>query len=87
MGASSRTIFSLLLKSHLKLVVIANVISWPLAYYIMKMFLQIFAYRINISIFVFVATGLITFLIMFLTVGYHILKASRTNPIKELRYE
>jgi putative ABC transport system permease protein len=87
MGASSRTIFSLLLKSHLKLVVIANVISWPLAYYIMKMFLQIFAYRINISIFVFVATGLITFLIMFLTVGYHILKASRTNPIKELSYE
>ena len=87
MGASSRTIFNLLLKSHLKLVIIANVISWPLAYYIMKMFLQIFAYRINISIFVFVATGLITFLIMFLTVGYHILKASRTNPIKELRYE
>jgi len=87
MGASSISIFGLLLKSHVKLVVIANLISWPLAYFMMKTFLQFSEYRINISIFVFISTGLITFLIMFLTVGYHILKASKTNPVKELRYE
>lgn len=87
MGATSLSIFRLLLKSHIRLVIIANLISWPLAYFMMKTFLQFSEHRINISVFVFIATGLITFLIMFLTVGYHILKASRTNPVKELRYE
>lgn len=87
MGADSKSIFNLLLRSHLRLVIIANIIAWPIAYFIMKMFLQIFAYRISIPYFVFILTGVITFFIMFATVGYHILKASRTNPIKELRYE
>jgi len=87
MGASSISIFGLLLKSHVKLVVIANLFSWPIAYFMMKAFLQFSEYRVDISIFVFIASGLITFLIMFLTVGYHIYKASRTNPVNELRYE
>ncbi len=87
LGASTLSIFSLLLKSHVRLVVIANLISWPIAYFLMKTFLQFSAYRINISPLIFIATGLITFLIMLLTVGYHILKAARTNPVKELRDE
>ena len=87
LGASTRSIFRLLLRSHIKLVVLANLVALPLAYLLMKNILQIFAYRVDISIFIFIITGAISLLIMFLTVGYHILKASRTNPVEELRDE
>lgn len=86
-GANTLSIFALLLKSQLRFVIIANIISWPIAYFLMKTFLQFSAYRVNISVFVFIPTSLLTFFIMFLTVGYHILRASRTNPVNELRYE
>jgi len=87
LGASARSIFRLLLRSHVKLVILANLVALPLAYFLMKNILQIFAYRVNISIFIFIIAGTISLLIMFLTVGYHILKASQTNPVEALRDE
>jgi len=87
LGASARKIFRLLLRSHVKLVILANLVALPLAYLLMKNILQIFACRVNISIFIFIIAAAISLLIMFLTVGYHILKASRTNPVEELRDE
>ncbi len=77
----------LLSKDFLKLVLIANLIAWPIAYYAMNQWLQSFAYRINLGISTFILSGLIALLIALLTVSYQAIKAARANPVEALRYE
>ena len=69
------------------LVVIANVIVWPLAYFIMNQWLQKFAYRINISWWSFVLTCGSVLVVSLLTVSWQILRAATANPVDSLRYE
>lgn len=69
------------------LVVIANIIAWPIAYWGMKNWLQQFSYRIDLSVGFFVLSGCIAFVIALMTVGYQAFKATRANPIDSLRYE
>ena len=69
------------------LIVIANLISWPIAYFIMKNWLQDFAYRIDLGILSFFAAGIIALIIALATMGYQAIKAGLTNPIRSLRYE
>jgi len=70
-----------------KWILTANIIAWPIAYYAMNRWLQNFAYRINISIFAFVLSGLITLIIALLTISIQSFKAARANPVRTLKYE
>ena len=87
LGASVSQTMSLLLKEFVALVVLANIIIWPLAYYFMNKWLQDFAYRINMSWWVFALSGGIALLIALATVGFRAIKAATANPVKSLRYE
>jgi putative ABC transport system permease protein len=87
LGASVFSIILLLLKEFTKLILLANVIAWPIAYFTMNRWLQNYAYRIEIGLSAFVLAGLIVVVIASLTVGYQALKAARANPVDALRYE
>ena len=87
LGASFSQTMSLLLKEFVALVVLANIIIWPLAYYFMNKWLQDFAYRINMSWWVFALSGGIALLIALTTVSFQAIKAAMANPVKSLRYE
>lgn len=87
LGASVSEIVFLLSKEFAKWVLIANVIAWPLIYYIMNKWLENFAYRTSIGIWVFVISGVAALLIAMLTVGSRAIKAATANPVKSLRYE
>ena len=69
------------------MVVIANLISLPLAYILTKKWLQTFAYRIDIPIFPFALTALITIFLAVITVSIQAQKAAKTNPVDALKYE
>ena len=71
----------------MKLVLLGNIVAWPVAYYVMNNWLQNFAYRINISFWIFLFASFIVFVIAFLTVASHTVKAANENPVKALRYE
>jgi putative ABC transport system permease protein len=87
LGASVVSITAMLSKDFLKLVVIAIVIASPVAWYFMHHWLQDFAYRINISWYVFVITGIAALLIAFITISFQSIKAAIANPVKSLRTE
>jgi len=87
LGASSWKIISLFSMNFTKLVIIANAIAWPAGYVVMNLWLQDYAYRTPIGIWVFVLTGGLGLFIAFLSVGYQTLRAARANPVNSLRYE
>ncbi|RFZ94191.1 hypothetical protein D0C36_01135 [Mucilaginibacter conchicola] len=87
LGASVSGLVSLLSIEFIVLVLVALVIAAPLAYWLMNLWLQNFAYRISIQWWVFVAAGLIAVLIAFVTVGLQTVKAAIANPVKSLRSE
>ncbi|MFC2083607.1 ABC transporter permease [Bacteroidota bacterium] len=87
MGASLRHILIMLTGEFIKYVLIANFIAWPIAYFGMNFWLDDFAYRINISLYVFIIGGLIALLVTLLTVIYQTLKAALANPVDSLKYE
>lgn len=87
LGATVTSIVALLSRDFLKLVLIANVLALPLAWWIMDRWLQEFAYRINISWWVFVIAAFSAVLIALAAVGYHSIKAALMNPVRSLRGE
>jgi putative ABC transport system permease protein len=87
LGATVPNILLLLTKEFTKWVLLANIIAWPVAYYFMNKWLQNFAYRINIGLGIFLASGMIALVIALLTVGYQSIKAATANPVDSLRYE
>ena len=87
MGATVFELINMLSKEFTKWILIANIIAWPVAYYIMNNWLNTFAYRINITLWVFILSGIIALLIALLTVSSHAVKAATTNPVESLRYE
>ncbi len=87
MGADVSTIVSLLSKDFLKLVVIASVIAFPIAWYAMHKWLQDFAYRITIQWWVFIAAGIAALFIALITVSFQAIKAASANPVKSLKTE
>ncbi|GAI42559.1 unnamed protein product [marine sediment metagenome] len=87
LGSSKTGIFLLLSKSFTKWVLIANIISWPIAYYVLDNWLKTFAYRISINIMIFVLSGVLALLIALFTVGYQAVRAASANPVDCLRYE
>jgi len=87
MGATVFGIVRLITREFVILVVLANLIAWPLAYYFMNHWLQTFAYRTSIGVGIFFISGLAALAIALLTVGYQSIKAARRNPVDSLRYE
>lgn len=87
LGASTRSVVTLFSKEFVKWIIISNIIAWPIAYFAMNKWLQNFAYRININIWFFIASGFVALVISILTVSYHATKAALTNPVDSLRYE
>lgn len=87
LGAGTGTIVVLLSKDFLKLVLIAALISFPVAWYAMHRWLADFAYRIDISWWIFLLAGVIAAAIALLTVSTQAIKAAITNPVKNLRTE
>jgi putative ABC transport system permease protein len=87
LGASTANIILLLSKQFFKWIILANILSWPVAYYAMHRWLQNFAYRVNIGIGIFVASAFIAFFIALTTLSYQSVKTATANPVDSLRYE
>ncbi len=87
LGASVQTIFKLLTKNFLALIIIALCIAIPIAYYLMQTWLQDYEYRIDMSWSVFAVAGIIAMTIALVTISYHALKSAIINPAKILRSE
>ncbi|MBN1224944.1 MAG: ABC transporter permease [Candidatus Aminicenantes bacterium] len=87
LGASVAGIIRLLIKEFVILVGIANLIAWPVAYFIMSRWLNDFAYRISLGIHLFVLAGLVALLIALSTVVFQAIKAALSDPVNSLRYE
>ncbi|MBD2701184.1 ABC transporter permease [Spirosoma sp. BT702] len=87
LGASVSNIVGLLSQDFLKLVLIAIVISSPMAWYVMNRWLQNFSYKIGIEWWVFAIAGLLAIGIALLTVSFQSIKAALMNPVKSLRSE
>ena len=87
LGASVPSIVIFISKGFTKWVLLANIIAWPVAYYFMNKWLQNFAYRIDLSVWIFILSGLAAFGIALLTVSYQSIKAATSNPVDSLRYE
>jgi putative ABC transport system permease protein len=87
LGATSAEIVGLLMKEFLVLVLLANIITWPVSYFIMNNWLKDFAFRIDFPFWALALSGLITIIVSILTVGLQAYKAAMLNPVKSLRYE
>jgi putative ABC transport system permease protein len=87
LGATVSGIVVLFSIEFLKLVIISNLIAWPLAYYAMNSWLEDFAYKTDMSIWIFILSGLVAILIALLTVSFQAMKTGFSNPVKSLRYE
>ena len=87
LGASVSGLLYLFTKEFTKWVLLANLIAWPLAYLIMRQWLQGFAYKTPMQWTVFAFSALIAILTAGLTIFYHSIKAATSNPVKSLRYE
>jgi len=80
-------IAALLGKQFIKLVLIANIIAWPIAFFMMNQWLQNFAYRLGVKIWVFLLSAFVALAVALMTVSYQSIKAALANPIDSLRYE
>lgn len=87
LGASVSSIIYLFSKEFMVLITISFVIAMPTAWYLMTGWLQNFAYRISLSVWVFIAAMISSVLIAWITVGYKALKAALVNPVKSLKNE
>ncbi len=87
LGASSSSIIALLSKEFTWLVIVAFIIASPLSWWVMNNWLQDFAYRVNIGVFVFIIAGATSLLIAWITVGLQTARAANSNPIKALQRE
>jgi len=87
LGASVSNIVLLLSKDFIKLVVIAICIAVPIAWYVLHGWLQDFAYRISINVWVFILSGTVAIIVALVTISFQAIKAAGANPVKSLRSE
>lgn len=86
-GATTSHILRLLALDFTRWVILANVVAWPLTWFAMMKWLENFAYRVDISLWIYGLAGLTALLIALATVSYHAIRASMQNPVISLRYE
>jgi len=87
LGATVSNVMMLLSKDFVKLVLVANLLAWPIAYFAMNKWLQDFAYRGGFEWWIFALAGGLALLIAFVTVSTQAIKAALANPVESLRYE
>lgn len=87
MGASVFQLSNLLTKDFIGLVAISFVVAVPLGYYAVDKWLEGFAYRVDISLVVFIGAGVLSLVIAWATVGFESIKAAMANPVESLRSE
>lgn len=87
LGASVPSLIELVSREFVMLVILANIIAWPVAYYAMNRWLQNFAFRASLSAGTFLMSGFLTFIISLITISYQSIKAATANPVESLRYE
>ncbi|MFC1726148.1 FtsX-like permease family protein, partial [candidate division KSB1 bacterium] len=87
LGATGANIAGLLTKELTYQILLANLISWPAAFYMLKYWLRNFAYKTDIGWEIFILSGITAFLITIFTISFQVLKAARSNPVDALKYE
>ncbi|AKD05751.1 ABC transporter permease [Pontibacter korlensis] len=87
LGADTTTIVALLAKEFLRLVIVAALVAFPLAWYAMNGWLQDFAYRISIPLWAFLVAGIVAAIVAFVTISYQAIKAATANPVTNLRFD
>ena len=87
LGASIISIYFLLAKSFVRWVLVANVIAWPVAFFIVRHWLYNFAYRTHLDIWIFMVSGLLSLTVALLTVSWQSMRTARTQPVESLKYE
>ncbi len=87
LGATEWNITLLTTKKFMALVLIANAVALPVAYMAIRNWLQNFAFRVDIGVWVFALSAALSLAIALLTVGYQTIKAATANPVDSLRYE
>src|SRR6187455_1668438 len=87
LGASVSNIVVLLSKNFLKLILLSTIVAFPLAWWAMRLWLEDFAYRVNIGWWIFILAGASALMIALITISFQAIKAAIANPIKSLRTE
>ncbi len=87
MGAHTGIIMKILLSDFIKLVVISNLIGMPIAYLAINKIFQIFSYRVELKVSMFLVVFILSVLLSLLTVTFHAVRTARSNPVNSLRYE
>ncbi len=87
LGSSVSGLLWLLSRDLIHLVLISSALAWPVAYLVMRSWLNGFPYRINLDVFLFVLSGVLVLAFALTTVSYQTWKAARANPVEALRYE
>ncbi|MGE5400524.1 MAG: ABC transporter permease [Ignavibacteriales bacterium] len=87
LGASVSNVVVMITREFIIIILAANIIAWPVAYFAMNSWLQDFAYRITLSPWPFIFSALITLFIAIVTLSYQALKAAITNPVQSIKYE
>ena len=87
MGARVGQIVRIFSREYLKIILLATLIAWPLGWLLMKQFLNVFAYRMDLRIWIFLGVGLFICMLAVLTVGFQAWRSATKNPANTLRYE
>jgi putative ABC transport system permease protein len=87
LGASMGSVLLLLSREFIKWIILANILAWPLAWFLMDKWLEDFAFKTDINWKIFVLTGLFTIAFGILTFIFQTAKAAAANPSDSLRYE
>ena len=87
MGASVTNILKMFVIDYVKLILISTIIAYPLAWYTMNKWLHNFAYRINITWWIFILAGGIAITIALITISFQAIKAATANPVEALKHE
>jgi putative ABC transport system permease protein len=87
LGASKRNLAVMISREFVSLVLVSDILAWPLAYFVMRRWLQTFAYRIPLQPDVFLISGFMAVLVAGLTICFHTVKAAGANPADSLRSE
>jgi putative ABC transport system permease protein len=87
LGATSSQIVVLLAKEFAKWVLMANIIAWPVAFYVMNRWLENFAYRTGLGIGIFILSSGVALIVALFTVSFQAVRAAVANPRDSLRFE
>jgi len=87
MGASIPSIVKNISLEFLKLVVIANVVAWPVSYFLVNKWLMNFPYKIDVGVDVFLLASGLALIISLITIGYTVIRSAYSNPIDSIKYE